>query len=235
MGFSLGHIMPSATSYFFDVHYGTWPNATCSQLPFFHLGGYNLYTMHAHTLFLSPSLILVSLSCFQVHFHPTPHPPSIYAVSTCTSLPLSHLTPFEVWDNLKSNKSVSLSLSRTHACTHTQTHTHLLWAAEGKQKQAQVRLQPLIRHQHSRVTALHDVRNDFGFDPSKPLYVIWKDLQYLWQHNVYSEHLHTLAHRGMKICKRSEDQWNWKQNNHTSTLKLLTPIFCGCIHPNGLQ
>lgn len=53
--------------------------------------------MYAHTFLFfvsfSYSGVFVLLSST---FPPPPHPLSIYAVSTCTSLLLSHLTPFEV-------------------------------------------------------------------------------------------------------------------------------------------
>lgn len=113
---------------------------------------------HTNTHLLFCFHLILGLSVFLSSTFPLPStPPHLSAYVSPLALLLSHLTPFEVWDSSKSNV-VLFGQPR----------------GNGSERGAQVRLQLLIKNLH--YPELRDVKNDFGFDLSKPLYVTCADL-----------------------------------------------------------
>lgn len=133
-----------------------------------------LMPTHTHTSsFCLPLFLGLSVFLSSTFPPPTPpHPLSAYVSPLALPRLFSHLTPFEVWDSSKSNVVLFGQP----------------WG-NGSERGAQVRLQLLIKNLHC--PEWRDVRNDFGFDLSKPLYVthadLYEDIFYIYIYSHYGQ------------------------------------------------
>lgn len=197
-----------------------WQAIAYHQQPFF-LPPHTYTHIHIFLPFLSPSLSWPF--CLPFKYIPTTRHPTL-SLSMCLHLHfLASFPSHPVWSlrQLEIQRGAFFGQPR----------------GNGSERGAQVRLQLLIKNLHC--PAWRDVRNDFGFDLSKSLYVtctgLYEDISYCKSAHTYSldrirKMKLAVQYTPVKICKRGQMELKTQYTTKYPMLKLLYLLWLSATH-----